>query len=368
MATVSTWSREVAVDLADKLESVSTELAAVLAEAGLRWPDTFGHDSKELMEQGREVVRQTLSVLRSESLMPYPDVVNYADEALARIDDLSVVFRIVFDTRSSFFSFVVSAYKEKPARLTEALEVLDLLQSRMAATIIKRYATTLEARRADEKRRLVISEERCRLSREIHDDTAQLLGLVKLKAALLARALKEGDICNAEVLSREVAEIADMAYLEVRDMILGLRTAPRAADSFVADLRTYINSFQKYSGIVVDLEIVPNVSVAPNKSMHILRIIQEALSNARNHGKANTVSIKVDVAGEDLRLVIHDNGLGYDVTENSVSEGFGIEIMKERAAELGGTVEIRSSPGQGTWVEARLSKESILGWNGSTCV
>jgi signal transduction histidine kinase len=80
--------------------------------------------------------------------------------------------------------------------------------------------------------------------------------------------------------------------------------------------------------------------------------VQEALSNARRHGKARRVQVKFEIEEERPRMVIEDNGLGFCPEEVERVEGrhFGLQFMQERASQLGGHLQIDSRPGKGTRV------------------
>jgi signal transduction histidine kinase len=86
----------------------------------------------------------------------------------------------------------------------------------------------------------------------------------------------------------------------------------------------------------------------PEAKAHLFRMIQEALSNARKHGRARSVKVAFEKQDSLARVVIQDDGDGFD--PGAVEGGFGLRFMRERAAELGGSVEVQSAPGEGTRV------------------
>ena len=207
------------------------------------------------------------------------------------------------------------------------------------------------------RQRAVLSE-RTRIAREMHDSLAQVLGAVHLRL----RALETGvgtladDAVVAEV--EALADICAEAYRDVRETILGLRDANRHADRSLEDnLRAYLEAYSTQSGISARLanEVGHAVALSPRAEVHVIRIVQEALTNVRKHASAN--SVLVSIRGDDTStcFVVADDGVGFDpVVTASSQDGYGLFTMRDRAALLGGTVQVDSAPGRGTTVLASV--------------
>ncbi len=207
------------------------------------------------------------------------------------------------------------------------------------------------------RQRAVLSE-RTRIAREMHDSLAQVLGAVHLRLRALETGV--GTLADDAVVA-EVEALADVcaeAFRDVRETILGLRDANRHADRSLEDnLRSYLEAYSTQSGIRARLvnEVGHEVALSPRAEVHVIRIVQEALTNVRKHASAH--SVLVSIRGDDTTtcFVVADDGVGFDpeVTAGS-QDGYGLFTMRDRAALLGGTVQVHSAPGSGTTVMATV--------------
>jgi signal transduction histidine kinase len=113
-------------------------------------------------------------------------------------------------------------------------------------------------------------------------------------------------------------------------------------------------AFGSSCGIRIDLSLpeeLPAISLAPTAEVQLLRIVQESFANIRKHAGAKHVSISVTKEPQSMLLHIQDDGIGFDPHRLPRShESFGLGIMSQRAAEVGGRVEVKSAPGSGTEV------------------
>ena len=207
------------------------------------------------------------------------------------------------------------------------------------------------------RQRAVLSE-RTRIAREMHDSLAQVLGAVHLRL----RALETGvGTLTDDAVVAEVEALADVcaeAYRDVRETILGLRDANRHADRSLEDnLRSYLEAYSTQSGIRARLanEIGHEVALSPRAEVHVIRIVQEALTNVRKHASAHSVLVSIRGTDTSTCFVVADDGVGFDpeVTASS-QDGYGLFTMRDRAALLGGTVQVDSAPGSGTTVMASV--------------
>ena len=198
-------------------------------------------------------------------------------------------------------------------------------------------------------------EERKRIARELHDDTAQALTSVLVRLRLLERSA--GD----ERLRAGITELRDLTgdTLEgVRRMAIDLRPPMLDDLGLEAALQAFVQDFShrwpvkaKFTGgrlgrLPLDVELV------------LYRIVQEALSNVAKHANASRVEARLTRRGRSLRLVIEDDGCGFDVEAAKSSRGSGLGLfgMEERLALIGGSVLVESAVGRGT----RISAEAPL--------
>jgi signal transduction histidine kinase len=202
-------------------------------------------------------------------------------------------------------------------------------------------------------RYLATTEERSRLAREIHDNLSQLLGYLNLKAASAEQLLAEGQIEQARDSVREVKRIAQDAYTDARETIFSLRATTSGAGLLPA-LKEYLADYHTYYGLRSDLSIDdPSLAeFSANTEIQISCIIQEALTNVRKHAGATRVWLRFEPHGSGVRIVIRDDGRGFDPEQTRAIGGlhFGLAIMRERAESVGGRLELNSRPGEGARV------------------
>jgi signal transduction histidine kinase len=205
------------------------------------------------------------------------------------------------------------------------------------------------ARLHERSRELHIIEERNRLARELHDSVTQRLFGVAL-AAESAQTLLERDRGKAAEELQRVSELARGAMEELRAVVFELRPGSLEAEGLATVLRKHVEVLRRVSGQAIVLKVHDVPRLKPDVATQILRIAQEALGNALRHSGATC--IKVSLCGSTL--TVSDNGSGFDPDGPEVrGQRLGLTSMQERATELGGTLTISSTPGEGTTVELR---------------
>ncbi len=201
-------------------------------------------------------------------------------------------------------------------------------------------------------------KERERLSRELHDGLAQVLGYLSIRNQVAMDLVAASDVERAGVQLQEMQRIMEEAYQDVRESILGLRTTVSPKRGLVAALKEYAKKFSQQTGIRTNVILDGNdqVECDPETEVQLLRIIQEALSNVRKHSRAKQAWIKFDL-GADLTVVtIEDDGGGFDpaAVDQNLQPHFGMQTMQERAEGVGGHLQFHSRRGQGTRVVVTL--------------
>jgi two-component system nitrate/nitrite sensor histidine kinase NarX len=196
-----------------------------------------------------------------------------------------------------------------------------------------------------------IVAERARLAREMHDGLAQTLGYLKMRARQIARWVEAGQGDAASAALRGLAEAADEAYRDVRAALDGLRLPLEAeGDSLAVQLRRAVATFSAQSGLAVELALDADPELAPSSQAHLLRIVQEALTNVRRHAGARHVELSLRCEDECCRLMIADDGRGFAAGEAMPTTRHGLRVIRERADLLGADLQIHSAPGAGTRV------------------
>jgi len=196
----------------------------------------------------------------------------------------------------------------------------------------------------------VREEERARISREIHDELGQSLTAVKMDLAWLAGRLPRR---NGQMLKRirSTRQLADSIIQSIRRISTELR--PAVLDlGLAAAVEWQVQEFQARSGIQCKVRLLTREVVASNASTALFRIFQETLTNVARHAKATRAEVVLQKQRDRVVLMIRDNGRGFDQADPSLSKSLGLLGMRERAAILGGQVNIASAPGKGTTVTA----------------
>ena len=202
----------------------------------------------------------------------------------------------------------------------------------------------------DEIRRLATVEERQRVAREIHDGIAQELVYVGYELDALGADL-DANRPEARDTVRRVRQHVTRIISELRLSIFTLRTAPEPG-GLGAALGEYVRSVASAAGIAVHLSLSEDPARLPaDAEAELLRIAQEAVSNARKHAGARNLWVTLHVDPPRALLRVEDDGHGF---ERSGRRGFGLEIMQERADRLGAALRVAPRSPRGTTVEVEV--------------
>ena len=276
---------------------------------------------------------------------------------------------------------------ELPTALGTALAValvllLSLAFARVSFGMIRRMeARLLERNRAlqalsREVERLAVLEERDRLAREMHDGIAQVLAYLLVRIDTIQGLVERGRAREAAGELQRLRASGQEAYADVREAIADLRTQPHAGPAgLAAALREYTGQFADRTGVDASFEASGvgdagdlAAELAPAAELHLMRVAQEALANARKHAGAARVDVRLWRDATAWHLSVRDDGAGFDpaaVASHAAARGrvaghpaarrhFGLTIMRERVQSLGGSLTITSSPGAGTTVHAHV--------------
>ena len=206
-----------------------------------------------------------------------------------------------------------------------------------------------------QQRALAMLEERERLARELHDDLGQVMGYVNVQVQAIQELLATGQTDVADAQLARLTAIAQDANADLREHILSLRAVILPELGFFLALDQYLQQFEQNSGIHTEM-IVPETlaerAFEPVVEVQLLRIIQEALTNARKHAAARQVQVSFAVQGDQVLVTVEDDGQGFDPAQLATQNGkqFGLRFMGERAEAVGGSVQVSSTPGHGTEV------------------
>lgn len=224
-------------------------------------------------------------------------------------------------------------------------------------------AITLEHSRLDaEVQRLTVLEERGRIARDMHDGLAQSLGLLYMMIRQAQAEIPPGQFGPLGNALEEMAIISTDMYAEVRRAIYGLRIMVPQKLGLIPTLTEFVREFGEQNHLSVHFEVtnVQTANISPGSEVQVVRIIQEALHNVRKHAKASQAVVRLEAQGVSLRLIVQDDGVGFDPSRFASVDGvhLGLHGMRERAERIGGTLEVESAPGKGTRVIVTLPAEN----------
>ena len=231
--------------------------------------------------------------------------------------------------------------------------VLLVLATQAAVAVENASLYAENERTAAALRRLEMMDERERIAKELHDGVIQSLFAVGMSLQGLASASPDPE--TARRLESAVEDV-DHAIRDLRNYIFGLRPGVLADRQLDQALQQLGEEFAERTGVVTVVEINEQVaSELASRGADIVQIVREALSNVGRHAEATTCRVRLQRDREGrVVLEIDDDGSGFDPTAPAV--GMGLSNLRERATSLGGTLEVESSPSQGTTVRITLTR------------
>jgi PAS domain S-box-containing protein len=220
----------------------------------------------------------------------------------------------------------------------------------------------LERELLRQQRDLAVLAERERLARTLHDEVGQVLGYVNMQAQAIHELIITGNIDRATSQLTRMAAVVQDAHGDVRRHILDLQAEPQQQRPFLALLDDYLRRYRRYDDFTTELKVagLEALALAPHAEVQLLHIVQEAITNARRHARAQRVRISCVGADDQLIVTVADDGQGFDVAQVIPGQGghFGLRIMRDRVEEIAGSLEVSSQPGLGTTVTIRVPTES----------
>jgi signal transduction histidine kinase len=228
-----------------------------------------------------------------------------------------------------------------------------ITQSQQRAELIEQ----LEAARdelAEAHHSAGVMAERERMAREIHDTLAQGMTSIVMLAQAAAVELSRGADASARLAAIEDTARENLA--EARALVAAFTPVALSEATLTEVLRRQAERFAAETGVDVQVSLdLPDDEVAalpPAQQVVLLRSAQEALANVRKHARATQVLITLGLSDDGVWIEIRDDGSGFSPA--SVSGGFGLNAMRGRVEESGGSVEVESAPGRGTRVQVLI--------------
>jgi signal transduction histidine kinase len=238
-----------------------------------------------------------------------------------------------------------------------ALATVILLTLIAVAVLARRQiAQREEARKLAEVEFAAMLAERNRLARELHDTIAQELNAVSMQMELAKNSAKTGTLEDVMPHLVTAHGIVRRCLAEARESIWDMRSHILEKTDLLGALRLVAEQMSAGLGCTIRAHAqgLPR-RLAPVIENHLLRIGQEAVSNALKHAEARTIDLKITFATSSVRLVICDNGRGFDPARERADGHFGLRGMKERVEQMQGELSSRRGEGGGTRVEVAVN-------------
>jgi signal transduction histidine kinase/ligand-binding sensor domain-containing protein len=252
----------------------------------------------------------------------------------------------VWNEKGAEFSFVV---KPPFYRTIWFLGILTILLSGLAFAA---YRIRVRVLRSEFD---AILAERNRIAREIHDTLAQGFVGVSTQLELTAHLLAQSHVHEASQQVDRTRELVREGLADARRSIWDLRTGN--AQATLPDRLTQLAERSSSGHIAIDPQIGGAYrALAPSIENEVLRVAQEAVANVVRHSKATRAELNLRYHPDELILTISDNGAGFQTTDTTLPERghFGLQGMRERAIQIGGTFNVDSSPTSGTTVSLHV--------------
>ena len=303
-------------------------------------------------------------------------VLGYQPDELIGRDALALIHPVDFDSVKHLFEDILREpsrmaaaeirYKEKNGqwRWIEGVGK-NLLEDPAVGAIVVNFRDITDRKVADEMlRELPIriinaqESERRRVARDLHDSVNQILSSVKFRMESVEERTQRKDKALRDVVASAKASL-EKAMHEVRRISQNLRPSELDDLGVIPAVRSMCEEFEEMAKVNVDLKFLrfPK-KLSPEIEVTLYRIIQEALSNVAKHAEATRLVIRCERDHSRLTLKIKDNGKGADqhdlAAHPSKNSGMGLLNMKERAAYVGGTVSVHSSPKGGMEINVQL--------------
>src|SRR5438874_942751 len=248
---------------------------------------------------------------------------------------------------------LIVGFADSDRLVAAELELLDEIGRQLALGMER---LRLQSRVQEQQNEIAVVAERNRIARDMHDGLVQYVYALGLQLEHARDLVAEHPGAVAPVLTSSIQQ-TNHVLSEMRTFIYQLRPIimkEKEIGQWVLDL---CRQFQEATGIPVQAEVGAPAedALSPAISIALFRIIQETLANIYKHAEATRATLSLDFGASGARLVIEDDGHGFDVDARparAIQEGHGLANIEERVRELGGTLDLESAPGAGTRLEA----------------
>ena len=206
-------------------------------------------------------------------------------------------------------------------------------------------------RSVQELQTLAILKEREMLANELHDTVTQKLAYLGMAVEGLQTELASESSEDVDRRLRHLARIAADAQVDVRDIIRDARSAGVLSKGLLPTLSNYLGMLESEYGMRVEVNDrcgEAELELQASQQVGAFKIVQEALNNSRKHSGVNQGRLTISRTRNRIRVEISDEGRGFDPKVQTTVNHYGLDIMKTRARQSGGTLTIHSAPGKGS--------------------
>jgi signal transduction histidine kinase len=230
-------------------------------------------------------------------------------------------------------------------------------------TQLESFARSLGVRGAAlQKVDLQIAEERRDerevLAGEIHDEVLPPLFKVHLMGQVLRRDLESGRLLDLDEDLPELLRATEIAQDAIRSVLRNLRASSLGPSGLNSTLELLARSVEGETNAAVRLE-VEDVGGTPLVQLLLYRLAREALRNSVKHSSAHNITVRLWREGDFIRMIVEDDGLGFDPDRVDPDAHFGLQLMRERVAAFGGDIAIESQPNEGTRIFVVLTSDPV---------
>jgi len=196
-------------------------------------------------------------------------------------------------------------------------------------------------------------DERLQIAAFLHDDLAQHLFRLSIQVDVARRHLASGKLDDTERTLEEITETKNRTSDRIRALIRDLHRSPLGRAGLEEALHSFIGETVRDSDVRFHTDI-DELPLPPPIALLVYHIAREGIMNALKHAQAQNVWVTVKPVGEEVELVLRDDGVGFDTGAPEPEGHFGLTMMRERALVAGGTIELVSAPGEGTTITVRI--------------
>jgi two-component system nitrate/nitrite sensor histidine kinase NarX len=213
----------------------------------------------------------------------------------------------------------------------------------------------------EEASELLVMQERTRLSHELHDSLAQTIASLRIQIRVLDEIFHSNDEKSIWHQMERIEYTIDQANTQLRELIAHFRV-PINEQGLIPSIEETVHRTQEEMGIPVYFQNEwPQQELRPEVELNVLRIVQECLVNIRKHSRAEVVRVLLSFRNDNNIVLIEDDGIGFEES-SIISEGglhMGLNILRDRARQMGAEIEIESEPGDGTRVNLQFRVEPV---------